>query len=90
MLLAPGAAPPLDAGSLLVGEAAAATAPAAATAAAEAQEAVANGYTNLKLKPRPWWDVLAQVEAIDQVVQYSFDFDPCYCRSTNGTKQYPA
>ena len=35
--------------------------------AAEAQEAVASGYTGFKLKARPWWDVLEQVEAVDQV-----------------------
>ena len=32
--------------------------------AAEAAEAVAQGYTNLKNKPRPWNDIVAQVEAV--------------------------
>ena len=51
--------------------------------AAEAQEAVANGYTSFKVKPRPWWDILEQVEAIDRVVPRHFrlDLDP------NGTFQ---
>tara|TARA_Y100000588_G_scaffold179409_1_gene193280 strand:- start:803 stop:2095 length:1293 start_codon:yes stop_codon:yes gene_type:complete len=54
--------------------------------AAEAQEAVAHGYTSFKLKPRPWWDIVAQVEAIDQVVpnQFKLDLDP------NGTFQTAA
>ena len=54
--------------------------------AAEAQEAVASGYTGFKLKARPWWDVLEQVEAVDQVVppQFKLDLDP------NGTFQTAA
>ena len=54
--------------------------------AAEAQEAVANGYTSFKVKPRPWWDILEQVEAIDRVVPRHFrlDLDP------NGTFQTAA
>ena len=52
----------------------------------EAQEAVANGYTSFKVKPRPWWDILEQVEAIDRVVPRYFrlDLDP------NGTFQTAA
>ncbi len=54
--------------------------------AAEAKEAVASGYTSFKLKPRPWWDIVEQVNAIDQVVprQFKLDLDP------NGTFQTPA
>ena len=54
--------------------------------AEEAQEAVANGYTSFKLKARPWWDIVEQVEAIDQVVprHFKLDLDP------NGTFQTPA
>ena len=32
--------------------------------AAESRDAVAAGYTSFKNKPRPWWDVYAQVEAV--------------------------
>ena len=32
--------------------------------AAEAAEAVEHGYTTMKLKPRPWFDIVEQVEAI--------------------------
>ena len=46
--------------------------------AAEAQDAVADGYTSFKLKPRPWWDIVAQVRAISDVVPATFklDLDP--------------
>ena len=46
--------------------------------AAEAAEAVENGYTSLKNKPRPWWDIVAQVEAIIDVVppHFKLDLDP--------------
>jgi L-alanine-DL-glutamate epimerase-like enolase superfamily enzyme len=46
--------------------------------AAEAQDAVANGYTSFKNKPRPWWDIVAQVDAISKVVPSDFklDLDP--------------
>lgn len=43
--------------------------------AAEAQEAVAQGYTHLKLKPRPWFDVYEQTEAIARVVPDYFELD---------------
>jgi len=51
--------------------------------AAEAKDAVVNGYTSFKLKPRPWWDIIAQVDAINAVVPSDFklDLDP------NGTFQ---
>jgi L-alanine-DL-glutamate epimerase-like enolase superfamily enzyme len=46
--------------------------------AAEAAEAVANGYTTMKLKPRPWFDIVEQVEAIADVVppHFKLDLDP--------------
>ena len=46
--------------------------------AAEAADAVAHGYTSFKNKPRPWWDIIAQVEAVAAVVQDDFklDLDP--------------
>ena len=46
--------------------------------AAEAAEAVAQGYTNLKNKPRPWNDIVAQVDAICKVVppHFHLDLDP--------------
>ena len=45
--------------------------------AAEAQEAVARGYTSHKIKGRPWWDIRAQVEAIDSATPdyYHLDID---------------
>jgi len=44
----------------------------------EASDAVAAGYTSLKTKPRPWWDVMAQVEAVIAAVppHFSLDMDP--------------
>ena len=46
--------------------------------AAEAEEAVKKGYTGLKNKPRPWDDIVAQVEAICKVVppHFHLDLDP--------------
>lgn len=46
--------------------------------AAEAADAVKNGYTSFKNKPRPWWDIVAQVEAVAEVVPADFklDLDP--------------
>ena len=46
--------------------------------AAEAEEAVKQGYTGLKNKPRPWDDIVAQVEAICKVVppHFHLDLDP--------------
>lgn len=46
--------------------------------AAEAADAVENGYTSFKNKPRPWWDILEQVESVGQVVPADFklDLDP--------------
>ncbi len=46
--------------------------------AAEARDAVAMGYTSLKTKPRPWWDVLAQIEAVSAATpdHFRIDMDP--------------
>lgn len=46
--------------------------------AAEAKDAVENGYTSLKNKPRPWWDIVAQVELVSQNVppHFKLDLDP--------------
>jgi L-alanine-DL-glutamate epimerase-like enolase superfamily enzyme len=43
--------------------------------AAEAKDAVKAGYTSFKLKPRPWWDIVAQVDAISKVVPPHFKLD---------------
>lgn len=43
--------------------------------AEEAQEAIAKGYTALKTKARPWWDVFAQVEAMSAVTPPYFKID---------------
>ena len=43
--------------------------------AAEAEEALARGYTAYKTKARPWWDVFAQVEAINAVTPTYFKLD---------------
>jgi L-alanine-DL-glutamate epimerase-like enolase superfamily enzyme len=44
---------------------------------AEAQESLERGYSAIKLKARPWFDIIAQVEALGQVVpaDYKFDID---------------
>jgi L-alanine-DL-glutamate epimerase-like enolase superfamily enzyme len=49
--------------------------------AAEAADAVEKGYTSFKNKPRPWWDIVKQVEAIAEVVPTDFklDLDPNAC-----------
>ena len=46
--------------------------------AVEAADAVARGYTSFKNKPRPWWDIVAQVEAVAAAVPSDFklDLDP--------------
>jgi len=45
---------------------------------AEAVAAVAAGYTSLKNKPRPWWDIYAQVEAVSAATPpyFKLDLDP--------------
>ena len=46
--------------------------------AAEARDAVAAGYTSFKNKPRPWWDVYAQVDAVTAATppHFKLDLDP--------------
>lgn len=46
--------------------------------AAEARDAVTHGYTSFKNKPRPWWDIVEQMNAVTQVVPSDFrlDLDP--------------
>ncbi|MEW6754489.1 MAG: mandelate racemase/muconate lactonizing enzyme family protein [Candidatus Latescibacterota bacterium] len=45
--------------------------------AAEAEESVRRGYTTLKMKARPWRDIVAQTQAVSRVVppDYRFDVD---------------
>lgn len=43
--------------------------------AEEAKDALARGYTALKTKARPWWDVYAQVEQMSQVTPPHFKID---------------
>ena len=43
--------------------------------AAEAEDALAAGYTDFKLKPRPWFDLTAQMEAISAVTPDHATFD---------------
>jgi L-alanine-DL-glutamate epimerase-like enolase superfamily enzyme len=43
--------------------------------AEEAKDALAAGYTSLKTKARPWWDVYAQVEAMAEVTPPHFKID---------------
>ena len=42
--------------------------------AEEAKESVKRGYTSIKLKARPWWDIFAQVEAVGDVVPQDYQF----------------
>lgn len=43
--------------------------------AEEAKDAVARGYTALKTKARPWWDVFEQVQQISNVTPRHFKID---------------
>ena len=43
--------------------------------AAEAEDALAAGYTAFKLKPRPWFDLMAQMDAISAVTPDHATFD---------------
>ncbi|MEM7034957.1 MAG: uracil-DNA glycosylase family protein [Chloroflexota bacterium] len=43
--------------------------------ALEAKDAVAHGYTDYKIKARPWWDIYEQVEAISAVTPEHFRLD---------------
>lgn len=40
----------------------------------EAVESARRGYTSIKLKARPWWDIFAQVEALAQAVPENYQF----------------
>lgn len=40
----------------------------------EAVESVRRGYTSIKLKARPWWDIFAQVDALSQAVPENYQF----------------
>ena len=40
----------------------------------EALESVRRGYTSIKLKARPWWDIFAQVDALAQAVPQNYRF----------------
>ena len=54
--------------------------------AGEAQDAVRNGYTSFKVKQRPWWDIMAQVKAVREVVPAGFKLD----LDSNGSLQNAA
>ena len=43
--------------------------------AAEAADAVGLGYTSFKNKARPWWDIVAQIDAVCKVVPPHFHLD---------------
>ena len=43
--------------------------------AEEAREAVRSGYTSLKVKARPWYDIIEQVQRVNEVVPPSFKID---------------
>ena len=40
----------------------------------EALESVRRGYTSIKLKARPWWDIFAQVDALAGAVPENYQF----------------
>lgn len=44
--------------------------------AEEAQEAVASGYLRHKIKPRPWFDVWAQIEQVSEVTPSTYGIEP--------------
>ncbi|MCZ6873319.1 MAG: mandelate racemase/muconate lactonizing enzyme family protein [bacterium] len=43
--------------------------------AAEAQESLKRGYTCIKLKARPWRDIIDQIETVGKVVPLDYKFD---------------
>ena len=43
--------------------------------AEEAREAVRSGYTSLKVKARPWYDLMEQVQRVNEVVPPGFKLD---------------
>ena len=54
--------------------------------AGEARDAVRLGYTSFKVKQRPWWDIIAQVNAVREVVPEGFKLDA----DANGSMQNAA
>ena len=47
----------------------------AAAWAAEARAAEAHGFTTLKVKARPWYDIAAQLQAVDEATSQHFKLD---------------
>ena len=41
----------------------------------EAKESIKRGYTSFKMKARPWWDIIDQVETVGDVVPHDYNFD---------------
>ena len=41
----------------------------------EAKESIARGYTCFKMKARPWRDIVAQIDAVSEVVPTDYKFD---------------
>ncbi len=48
---------------------------------AEAQQALQYGYTSLKTKPRPWWDIHHQMQSLAKAIpdHFKLDLDPNGC-----------
>ena len=42
---------------------------------AEAKESLKRGYTTFKMKARPWWDIIEQIETVEKVVPLDYKFD---------------
>ena len=42
---------------------------------AEARASLRQGYTSFKIKARPWWDIFAQIEALEKVVPADYQLD---------------
>ncbi|NKB72075.1 MAG: enolase [Candidatus Latescibacteria bacterium] len=51
---------------------------------AEAKTSLDQGYTSFKIKARPWWDIFAQIEALEKVIpadyQLDIDFNGFLCK----------
>lgn len=41
----------------------------------EAKESLKRGYTSFKMKARPWWDIIGQIDAVSEVVPSDYKFD---------------
>ena len=41
----------------------------------EAKESLKRGYTSFKMKARPWWDILEQIDTVSEVVPADYKFD---------------